>query len=356
MAFTPQYGFSSGGIGYEFNTPQGWGMSSGGQSYQSAGSFQQPQVLGATAPTAPTNPAPVEQNQPQQQQVNPQDEINSQLEGIFSPVFNALQGQESTLRENYATVPGEINAQYTTSGESIAREKQSGLTEAGTQEKQAGTRKTDALTAATRLYSELSRGGQQRFGGASSAGEAYGALTAVEQQRRQGTIQTAYEGAMTQIGTFKQNIIDKSLLAVKELENQKNAALNQAQRDFRDALQQIQSMRAQAQSEKATASMNALNDLRNKVYTINAQSLQFAQTLATNQQMSLKAVDDYTAKVAQSLSGGQVAVTNFANQATTNPQTSYGISAGQQTAQTPMVGQTTSLAGKRWDETTGTFI
>jgi len=295
-----------------------------------------------------------------QQQSGPsgQDDLNNQLNAIFSPVMEALQGQENTLNQNYSTVPGEIQNQYATSAQSLEQQKQSGLTEGTTQETQAGARKTDALTASTRLFNELQRGGQQRFGGASSAGEAYQSLTAVEQQRRQGTIQGAFETAMQQIGTFKQNIIDKAQIAFKELENQKQAALNDAQRSFRDALQQIQSMRAQAQSDKATASMNALNDLRNRVYAVNTQSLQFAQQLAANNQLSLKAVDDYTAKMQQSVGGMQVIGTNFANQATTNPQTSYGISAGQ-TAPTnnfQQLGQIQSRPGQRWDSSTGTWV
>jgi cell division protein ZapA (FtsZ GTPase activity inhibitor) len=310
--------------------------------------------------TAPSNPQPkgdVLGASDVAPDTSAQDQLTSELDNIFSPVFSALQGQENTLNQNYATVPGEINAQYGTSSEALNQQKTSGMAELGNQETSAGNRKNDALTAATRLFNELQRGGQQRFGGASSAGEAYGALTAVEQQRRQGTIQGSYETAMQQIGTYKQNLIDKAALAQQDLENQKNAALNQAARDFRDALQQIQSAKTQAQSDKATATMNTLQDYRNKVYTINQQSLSFAQSLAANNQLSLKAVDDYTTKVAQSLSGGNVALTNFGNQATTTAnQTNYGNTTTPTSTASTYTGQMQSMPGKTWDPATGTWV
>jgi hypothetical protein len=291
----------------------------------------------------PTGGSPMQPSGPSEQ-----DFLSSQLNSIFNPVFAALQGQENILSANYATVPGEIEAQYQTSAGNLAQQQKQGMAELTSQETQIGKRQTDALTAAIRLFNELQRGGQQRFGRASSAGEAYGALTAIEQQRRQGTIQSAYETAMQQVGQYKTNLNEKYALALQDLENQKNSALNEAQRDFRDALQQIQNAKAQAQSDKATASLNALQDLRNRVYTINQQSLSFAQQLALNNQISLKAVDDYTQKVAQSISGAQVVGTNFANQATLNPTTSYGISPGQTAPQTAIA--QTGAINKTWHQ------
>jgi hypothetical protein len=277
-------------------------------------------------------------------------DMTAELNAIFDPYFNALNEQEGTLNENYSTVPGEINTQYQNSSDSLAQQNTSGMRDLNTQETGAGVRKEDALTASTRLFNELTRGGQQRFGGSSSAGEAYGSLTAVEQQRRQGTIQSAYETAVQQVNTFKTNLTEKYALATKELETQKNEALNQARRDFNDALQAIRNAKAQAQSDKATASLNQLNDYRNKVYTINQQNLVFAQQLAANEQLSLKQVDEFTAKVQQSLSSGQVAVTNFADQANaTAGATKYGTTTGSTVPVVSTPTMTGSIATKKYD-------
>jgi hypothetical protein len=274
-------------------------------------------------------------------------DLNSSLDAIFNPVFSALSGQESTLRENYAPVEGQIQAQGALSQQSLADQQASGMRELTGQEAAAGTRKEDALTSATRLYDELKRGGQQRFGGSSSAGEAYQTLTATEQQRRQGTIQTAYETAMQQVGQFKANLQDKYQTAVKEVTLQTQQAITDAQSQFRDALQSIRNAQSAAQSDKATASMNLLQDLRNKVYTINQQSLQFAQQLALNHEMTLKQVSAYEQKALSYLTGGQQALaSNPLTNYTAN--TAYGTNAGQVAA--PSTYQAGQITKKKEEE------
>ena len=298
------------------------------------------QILGTTAPTgAGGGTAPV--SQPSQPSgPSAPDELTTQLDAIFNPVFSALQGQENTLQQNYAPVEGQIQAQGALSQESLLNQKNQGMGELGTQEKQAGARKEDALTSATRLYNELQRGGQQRFGGASSAGEAYQTLTATEQQRRQGSIYGAYETAMQQVGQYKANLQDKYATAVKEVDLQVQQAKADAQAQFRDALQTIQSAKFQAQSDKATASMNALQDLRNKIYTVNLQALQFTQQLALNHEATLKQVDQYTQQAIQSVTGAQQTTSAFGTQAQTlADSTKYGIGAPQQTATPLQTGQ-----------------
>lgn len=270
------------------------------------------------------------------------DELTQQLDAIFNPLFSALQGQENTLNQNYAPVEGQIRAEGALSEQSLQNQYQEGGAQLKQEETGAGGRKEDALTSATRLYNELQRGGQQRFGGASSAGEAYQTLTAVEQQRRQGTIQSAYETAMQQITQFKTNLKNKFDTAVSEVKLQIQSAINDAQSQFRDTLQQIRSAQNQAQSDKAAASMNLLQDLRNKVYTINMQGLQFTQQLALNQQATQAQVKQYEDKVLQSVTGAQQTNTSFGNQAQTLAKnTNYGIGAPQPTTTPLQTGQIT---------------
>jgi hypothetical protein len=88
--------------------------------------------------------------------------------------------------------------------------------------------------------------------------------------------------------------------------------------------------------------MNLLQDLRNKVFTINQQALSFAQQLALNNEASLKTVDEYTQRALQQVQGGQTAV-NSSLLTGYSPTTSYGISSGQQTTGTlAQTGQTTT--------------
>ena len=262
------------------------------------------------------------------------DDLQSQLDSIYSPIQAALSGQEQTLNESFAPVPGQIQAQADLSMQNIGQQRAQGTRELGAQETAAGARKEDALTSATRLYDELQRGGQQRFGGSSSAGEAFQTLTSVEQQRRQGTIQSAFETAMQQVGALKSNLEEKFALAQKEIEIQKNEAVQTATNEFKNALQQIQSSKAMAQSDRATANINMLQDLRNKVYTINLQSLQFAQQLALNDKASKAKVDAFAQQIIQATTGGQQAGTNMGNQLANVNATKYGMGSAQTPATT----------------------
>jgi hypothetical protein len=259
-----------------------------------------------------------------------QPDLTAELDAIFNPALSSLQGQESTLNQNYAGAQQDIQEQGALSQQTLADQQAAGVRDINQTGAEAGARKEDALTSATRLYNELQRGGQQRFGGASSAGEAYQTLTATEQQRRQGTIQNAYETAMQQVGTFKANLTDKYNTAVKEVELQKTEALRGAQQDFRNAMDQITAARNQLGSDRATASLNILQDLRNKVYTINQQALSFTQQMALNNQKTQAQVDAATKNFLQQVQGGQTALSsNPLSSSLQSPTTNYGVSSPQ---------------------------
>ena len=270
------------------------------------------------------------------------EDLNAQLDAIFNPQLATLNNQVGGVTDAYNTTVGGINDQYDLSNSSINDANADASASLVSSGNEAGTRKEDALTSATRLYDELQRGGQQRFGGASSAGEAYQTLTAVEQQRKQGTIQTQFETAMQKVGELKANLKSKFMLAIKELEVQKNEALGQAKLSFDDGIRQIQAAKNQIASDRATASLNLLQDLRNKVYQINLQSLQFKQQLATNNEISNGTVDKYTQTWLQQQQQAMNDVSQFGTLAMNEAgKTRLGIGAGQVQAPQNYVGQIT---------------
>lgn len=130
------------------------------------------------------------------------------------------------------------------------------------------TTKEDAQTAARRLYSELQQGYRQRFGGASSAGEAAQALTNVEQQRAMAANNRTYQNAITQVDTSA------------------DSAIASAQSEFRNQLLQISQNRTQVESEKLAARRQALSDLSNKVFQIQQQRETFKQNLQLMQEQA----------------------------------------------------------------------
>jgi len=152
-------------------------------------------------------------------------------------------------------------------------------------------RKQDALNAARQLYNDLRMGYRQRFGGATSAGEAAQALLGQEQQRQSGQIGRTHMNSIAEINNQKVDLKNNFDAAVKELDSQKQAALSQVQQTFVTNLTQINNNRALSQQAKAQAKMQVLENARNATLQIAQQREQFKQQLQLNVQQQALALD-----------------------------------------------------------------
>lgn len=97
------------------------------------------------------------------------------INSIYNSNINDLNNQQNTLQNNQTSILGDINSQADTSKGTLTSNLGQSQAQIDQSAQQGEQRHADALTAARRLYQELVQGGQQRFGGASSAGEAYSA-------------------------------------------------------------------------------------------------------------------------------------------------------------------------------------
>lgn len=270
------------------------------------------------------------------------------INDAYNSRIGDLNSQEGTLQSQQNSIVGDINSSADTSKNSLTSnlaQSQSQIDQSATQ---GGQRQQDALSAARRLYSELSMGGQQRFGGASSAGEAYQALTGRELQRNNQQISSDYNSFMGQISQARQSVQAKYDDAVSQLENQRQLALNQAQRDFQDKISQINSLKSQAAGDKASQQLSALQELRNQVYNIN---LQTAQNNSNIQQFKTQAESELQnafQSFSQQQGAAQGGLTSFSENASTNPQTTLAF------GNTPQTGgqnlQTGAISSQKDDE------
>jgi hypothetical protein len=281
---------------------------------------------------------PVQQEQPQQPQEDPQERIRREVEAIYAPLMNYLNQAESAVTSEYQRYVPELEQQYATSLSNIQTQKTQGERELAAQEQAAGMRREDALSAARRLYDELRRGGRQRFGGASSAGQAFTELTAQEQQRQSGNIWQAYQQTLDNLNRYRANLLDNFAQAQKELELAKTSALQQAYTNYQNRRNEIIAKKGEAESLKAKALYDELQNLRNQVYQINLQSLNLAQQLAYNKQMALSTVDQYSQRVAQSILGGSTSYQNLLNATTTRPVSNLTVSGQPTTTTTTQTG------------------
>lgn len=194
------------------------------------------------------------------------------------------------------------------------------------QSQQAGEqRKQDALVAARRLYNELVMGGQQRFGGSSSAGEAYGALTGRELQRNTAQTNTDFSTFMGQVQTAKTNLQTQYENGLRTLEQQRQDALRQAERDYQDKLLSIASDRSQAAGAKANSQLQLLQQLRNNVYAINVAQAQNTGTLQKSLQDAQAQLNQYTAQISPNVGAVNQGQQAFSANTTTAPKTGLAI-------------------------------
>lgn len=257
-------------------------------------------------------------------------QFNQQIDEAFNPSMDYLNKAQKNIESQRPGIESDINAQISTGAKSLATEKAASERQLAEQGTAAGTRKEDALAAARRLYNELLTGGQQRYGGATSAGEAYKALGSKEFQRNAGDIRSQYEGFVQQLESARQSIQERYSVAVQELENQRVSLLNQARRDFQDKLLQIDQLKAELGTNKANMKLQALQELRNQVYQSNLSADQTkAQVDLALQNANLALQEQYKA-FQSGVSGVNQSGQSFRQNTTTAPKTGNIIgSAGQ---------------------------
>lgn len=251
-----------------------------------------------------------------------QAETNQLIDEAYGASAGYLNQAEQALRNDYPTVLNDIQGQYDAGARLAESGKTSTLGTINDQQITADQRNQSVMADARRLYDELRRGYGQRFGGASSAGQAASEISAVEQQRQQGKIQQDYGNTVRQIEQARTQVESKYQDQLFQLENTKKTAINEANRDFQNKLLQISQSRAENEQMKAQARLSALQDLRNKVYQINLQNLQFQQTLQAQKQQADAGLAQYTSQLSGLGQSAQTATGAFTPQVSSNLQTS----------------------------------
>lgn len=269
-----------------------------------------------------------QQSQPSAPAVPSFDDI---INDAFSGTVSFLDQQAGALRGQLPGIESDINSMYGESRNTLAADKVAGERQLATAEQGGVERKEDAISSARRLYNELQMGGNQRFGGASSAGEAYQALAGRELQRNNQQIATDFSSFMGQIEGARTSINEKYTLAVQNLESQKNRMLSEARRDLQNKLLEIDRQKAMAQQEKANRKLEALQSMRNQIYQIQLASSQGISNAQAIKQQLEGELTTYAQSQSQALQQGTQAGDTFSQGLDMTPQTdlSMGFGGGQ---------------------------
>lgn len=321
--YTPATGYGTTSGGYTF-TQNGW-MPTANPGYSTP---MTQGVLGANTAGSTSN---ITNNQPVQgtsgntgQNVVPSvDPLIEQINNIFNPTMDYINSLYSTAQQQQPQIEADIQNQYATSSGILQSEKGLAEQDLAGQEKKTAKQQEDALVSARRTANETGRGISQRFGGASSAGGALSELNARQLQRNEQGIRDKATGVFDTIIQAKNTLQVKYSSAIKELETQKNTALNEARRYFQSKLAEISRLKAETESAKNQMKLDALQQYRNQVFQVNL-SLQEAQQ-SVNQQASMadQLITQQEAQYGALANTGAAAASNYASVA---PQYTSGIS------------------------------
>lgn len=239
--------------------------------------------------------------QARQEQAQNEAYINS----IYQPQEDYLNTVEQTYRNQLPGYQAEAQKNYDVNAQLLGTSYGTTKTDIANQESQGKRATEDALSKARRIFQEQQIGSQQRFGGSSSAGQAANELLARNLQTEQGQTQRQAMDFQQKIGQLYSQAKQKYDDSMLQLEQQKQTALTQIQREFDQKLLEIANNRTQLASAKAQMRLQALMDLRNKTFAIQQQTQQFQQALALQNQNAQANISNYAQNAGGYVQGAQ---------------------------------------------------
>jgi len=281
-----------------------------------------------------SNPNPV--SNPYDNISAPQGPSQQEIDSQFNPIFDVYNQAENNLRGQLPGLIGEAEAQAQAS-RGLLDNQRTGANELLSGQQDQTFQSQQAQTGQQRqTLQELQAANQQRFGGASSAGQAAGELQGREFQRNTFQIGQQAQQAVQQINQQRQVVEREFQQGMQQLEVNKQQAVNTIQRTFQDKLLEINGRRGETESAKAQARMGALQELRNAAYQIDVSRAQFQSQLQMQAQQNSASLDNQAQQFLGATNQGQQGVNNFSSaQQSAIP----GVTSQGQGSQQQMTGQ-----------------
>lgn len=294
--------------------------------------YQQPG--GAPAPRPTPGPAPV--SNPYDNVRPPQGPSNSEIDSLFSGAMDTYNQAESNLRGQLPSLIQDAEAQAAVSKGLLNNQRVSATEQLGNQELQTRQVQQAQVGQQRQTLQELGQANQQRFGGATSAGQAASELQGREFQRNTFQIGQQAQQALAQIQQQRQTVEREYQQGLQQLEVNKQQAVNEIQRRFQDKLLEINARRGETESAKANMRMQALQELRNAAYQIDVSKAQFQAQLQLQAQQNASYLDNAAQQYLSAANSGQAGVNQFAS---TQQSAIPSVSTGEQETSPQMMGQ-----------------
>lgn len=180
---------------------------------------------------------------------------------IYNPIFASYNEAERVLRENeLPTQLSRVNNDAANLMQNLTTQRDEGLTDVKTQQQTLDKQKMSAFDAAVRSYNALQQQARVRFGQGSSVGSAANDILSQEFARNQGQIENTYAENFGKLQTYQGQIIKRFNDESIRIERDKQSAISEVNSKFAQAMAQINSQRAMAESEKAARKVQMLQD------------------------------------------------------------------------------------------------
>lgn len=302
-----------------------------------AGYYPQPQPGTPTSKKSNPQPSGSDDGGYQPPSIDP---ILEEINRMYDPIMSHLSSAESRLRGELPGALSRVEDQFGTAKQTLDTGKTQTSRQIGESEEQARARTQAAQDAARRLFQELNIGAQQRFGGSSSAGEAWSELANREMMRNMGDINMQANETFRTIARQKVELEENYNNALMQLEQQKRDAIANVEKEFNDRIQDINRMRAESESAKSQMRVEALRDYRNQIMQIQLDELNYRRQIDAQAKSAQLQLDTALAGFQQAGGMAETATSNLMAGTTMNPQTGL-TPLFSNTATSQMIGQMT---------------
>lgn len=279
-------------------------------------------------------------------------DIDNQINSMYGPTMDILNQNVGLIQGQKTSAEQQAAADLAANQSMLGTQKESVLGQLGTQARGVQTQKEDALAQARRLYGELQRGNVQRFGGATSAGQAASEIQGAEAQRQFGQTGRSANEAFQKIEQAKTDVENQYKTGLLQLQQQHQQGMAKIQNDFTNAIMQINNQRAATEQAKGQAKLQALENLRTQALALTQQQTTFQQQLEAMKYQADLNIQQYAKTAGAAANTGNAAQTAFNTQTSTlNPYSTVGQ--GQSTQQAQPTGPIAQTGKSWWDQLMG---
>ena len=237
----------------------------------------------AAGPTRPTSGGQVAganiSQQGQQGSQGSQGPQQGDVDAIYNPIRDFLNQMESEYSAGQPQAEADVAASYTRGLTPINEQEQTQLQSQNKQEGVVNTEEANALAQARQLYGELSQSGLAKYGTGSSAGGAVSELLGRQTAKQFGAIGQTATAGRTGIEEERGNIVKFAATKRTELSQQKEEAIRNVQKEFRQGMLQINGMKAQNESAKASARLELLQQTQQQAFQIEQADKAYARAI-----------------------------------------------------------------------------